>query len=93
MSFLKGGKATYRAVDVGSTAKLIVEGRSDRKSVLIQNFSTGTLLHIATSSTVTTSNTPGFRYGGWIIFNTYNNDVYGIAASTGTSARYIEIFD
>jgi hypothetical protein len=87
-----GSNMAYGTVEVDGTAEVIVNGRSTRKSIIIQNRDAALDLHVGPDSSITASNTIKLAPGESIRFDDYNGPVYGIGSGAGTTTNYIEVY-
>jgi hypothetical protein len=76
---------------VGTSAALLVAGRTLRKSILIQNAHGSNKLYVGVASTVTTSSGIRLDPDNSIEFTDYLGPIYAIADGASTDVRYLEI--
>ncbi len=90
-----GSNLNVGQTTVGTTAGLLLAGRTVRKSVRVKNLdATATdLVYVGDDSGVTTAN--GYvvaAAGGELVLDDYNGPIYAIATSADTPVTFVEVF-
>lgn len=86
-----GSKLNGGAEAIGTTAAVIVDARTTRKSVVVANEHASNVLYVGGSG-VSTANGLRVDPGESVDFNDFNGAVYGVASGADTDVRFLEVY-
>lgn len=86
-----GTDSNFGTVSIGTSAVLVVDARSRRDDVIIQNVHASNVLYLGPNSTVATST--GIKLAaGESVSVPSRGSIYGIASGASTDVRFWEVY-
>lgn len=83
--------ANYGTISVGTTAAVLVAGRTSRRSVIIKNTHASQVLYVGDDDQVTDTNGFPVAAGDTISFDNYNGPLYGYGSGAATTGRFFQV--
>lgn len=88
---MSGSSVASTAASIGTSAGVVVNGRTARKSLIVQNLHATQLLYLGGSDVSTSNGLQVAAAGGTRQIDNFTGTLYGIASGASTDVRVIEI--